>query len=124
MEVCEVVDFPLSEVDTSSCYLCASVAGLEETLLLSRPKDAKILDPSLSFSVTEGKGCFNVEISTDHPAFYVVPDAGDIKGTFSDCLFTLNGKRTVTFNLREEVTLSEFVSKLRVYDLYSSYSGV
>lgn len=124
MEVCEVVDFPLSDVDVTSCYLCASVAGLEETLLLCRPKDASLLDPSLSFSVTEGKGCFNVEISTDHPAFYVVPDAGDIKGTFSDCLFTLNGKRTVTFNLREEVSLSEFVSKLRVYDLYSSYSGV
>ncbi len=124
MEVCEVVDFPLSDVDVTSCYLCASVAGLEETLLLCRPKDASLLDPSLSFSVTEGNGCFNVEISTDHPAFYVVPDAGDIKGTFSDCLFTLNGKRTVTFNLREEVSLSEFVSKLRVYDLYSSYSGV
>ena len=124
MEVCEVVDIPLSDVDREGCYLCASVADQEETLLLCRPKDAKIENPSLSFSVSEGKGCFNVEICTEHPAFYVVPDAGDIKGTFSDCLFTLNGKRTVTFNLREDVTLSEFVSKLKVFYLYSSFSEV
>lgn len=124
MEVCEVVDIPLSDVVREGCYLCASVADQEETLLLCRPKDAKIENPSLSFSVKEGKGCFNVEICTEHPAFYVVPDAGDIKGTFSDCLFTLNGKRTVTFNLREDVMLSEFVSKLKVYDLYSSFCEV
>ena len=131
MEVGEVVDFSLSDLDISSCYLCASVSDVEETLLLCRPKDAFIMDPGLKFSVCEcASECeagssdirrrFSVEISTDRPAFYVVPDAGNINEVFSDCLFSLNGRRTVVFNSKEDVTVEEFASGLKVYDLYGS----
>ena len=127
MEVFEVVDFPVSEVDSSSCYLCASVAGMEETLLLCRPKEAGIRDPELKFGVSESmegeNRVFSIEISTERPAFYIVPDAGDIRGRFSDSLFSLNGRRTILFSCFEDVDLEEFVSKLKVYDLYSSFDN-
>ena len=122
MEVCQVFELDLSEIVVNACYLCASVSDLEETLLLCRPKDAKLLDPDLSFDVYEsedGKG-YEVKVETQNPAFYIVLDASDIRGVFSDNDFSLNGKRTIGFRCYEDIGLDELRSKLKVHDLYSS----
>lgn len=122
LEVVTVLEEDLGGFDTSSCYICVSFGDIEETLLLSRPKDAEILDPELRYSVSEDGGCFSVKIRTENPAFYVVPDAGSIKGRFDDCLFTLNGERTVKFTPENKVSLEEFKASLKVYDLFSTLS--
>jgi hypothetical protein len=93
---------------------------VEETLLLCRPKDAALLDPRLSYKVRQVSDTrFEVELSCENPAFFVVLDAGSVRGRFCDDCFTLCGTRTVAFDCDEAVTLSEFESALKVYDLYS-----
>ncbi len=120
LEVVTVLDEGLYGLDVTSCYVSASVAGLEESLLLCRPKDANLLDPDLGYEVKKRGKLFAVEIRTVNPAFYIVPDAGSIKGRFDDSLFTLNGRRTILFKPEGKVELEEFMANLKVYDLYSS----
>ena len=120
MNVASVYELDLGDIDVSSCYLCASVSDQEETLLLCRPKDARLCDPDLSFDVVPSAEGFDVILNTESPAFYIVLDASDIKGRFEDNDFSLNGKRTIGFRCDETVSLKEFVSKLKVHDLYSS----
>ena len=118
--VADVFELDLSSVDAKGCYLCASVADVEETLLLCRPKDAALLDPRLSYKVRQVSDTrFEVELSCENPAFFVVLDAGSVRGRFSDNCFTLCGTRTVGFECHDDVTLSEFKSALKVYDLHS-----
>lgn len=120
MAVSSVFELDLAAVDVSRCYLCASAGNVEETLLLSRPKDALLMDPALSYEVSQVSGSeFDVTVSCENPAFDVVLDAGSARGRFEDNCFTLNGNRTVRFFCDGEVTYDEFVSGLRVYDLYS-----
>lgn len=120
MAVTSVFELDLASVDISRCYLCASLADVEETLLLSRPKDAHLLDPELTYEVSRESDCeFDVTVSCANPAFNVVLDAGSVRGRFQDNCFTLNGRRTVRFLSDEEVSIDEFVSGLRIYDLYS-----
>ncbi len=120
LEVVTVMDEGLDGLAPTSCYASVSVAGLEETLLLCRPKDAAILEPGLSFEVRRKGTGFAVDIFTEKPAFYIVLDAGSIKGLFDDNLFSLNGRRTIMFKPEEDVDLEAFKMKLKVYDLYSS----
>ncbi|MBP5162789.1 MAG: glycoside hydrolase family 2 protein, partial [Spirochaetales bacterium] len=120
MTVGSVFELDLADVDVSRCYLCASLGDAEETLLLCRPKDASLMDPALTYDVTQVSGSeFDVTVSCENPAFNVVLDAGPARGRFEDNCFTLNGRRTVRFFCDGEMTFDEFVSGLRVYDLYS-----
>ena len=121
MTVSSVFELDLSSVDVSGCYLCASTSDLEETLILCRPKDARLQDSELSFEVseTDNQGVFEVTVSCENPAFNVVLDAGSVKGRFEDNCFTLNGRRTIRFYCDDDISLKEYTGELKVYDLYS-----
>ena len=118
----EGIVLDLQDLDKEGSFVWASFAGVESSLLLTRPKDARIEDPHLSVvSVEKTASGFDVKLSCERPAFYVVPDAGDIRGKFSDSYFTLNGERVIHFHCNgEDVAAEEFASALRVFDLYSS----
>ena len=130
MSVESVWECPLTEIDVENTYLLVSFDGsdsfgsFEETLLLTRPKAASLEDPKLVVeSVSKTDDGFDVLLSCDKPAFFIVLDAGAIRGRFSDNLFSLNGKRTIHFECYEsDVYISErdFVETLKVFDLYSS----
>ena len=120
LEVVTVLEEKLDGLDAGSCYACVSFGGVEETLLLSRPKDAGIVDPGLGYEVSEKGDVFLITVRAEKPAFYVVPDAGPIRGRFDDCLFTLMGERTLVFTPYENVQLEDFRANLKVYDLYSA----
>ncbi len=128
-----VWDCPLTEIDVENTFLLVSFSyedangvcdGFEETLLLTRPKAAKLENPNLVVeSVSKTDEGFDVLLSCDKPAFFIVLDAGAIRGLFSDNLFSLNGKRTIHFDCYgSDVYISErdFVETLKVFDLYSS----
>ena len=132
MSVESVWDCPLKEIDVENTYLLVGFSyedangaqnGYEETLLLTRPKVARLEDPKLCVeSVSKTDKGFDVLLSCDKPAFFIVLDAGAIKGRFSDNLFSLNGKRTIHFECYEsDIYTSErdFVETLKVFDLYS-----
>ena len=121
LTVSTVRELDLSTVRAEECFLCASIGGVEETLLLCRPKDAALQDPHLTYTVKEASvpGQFEVELSCDNPAFFVVLDAGALRGRFDDNCFTLNGTRTVRFHCTDEVSSDDFRQALRVYDLHS-----
>ena len=122
LTVKEGIVLELDKMDRTGSFVCASFGCAEASLLLCRPKDAHIEDPGLSVvSVEKTDGGFAVKLSCRKPAFYVVPDAGKIRGKFTDSYFTLNGERVVNFYCNEEdVTEAEFAASLRVFDLYSS----
>ena len=118
----EGIVLDMKDLDKEGSFVWASFTGVESSLLLTRPKDARIENPHLSVvSVEKTDGGFDVRLSCDRPAFYVVPDAGNIRGKFSDSYFTLNGERVIHFYCNDEdVTAGEFAAALRVFDLYSS----
>ena len=118
----EGIVLDLQDLDKEGSFVLASFVGAKSSLLLCRPKDACIENPHLSvISVDKTENGFDVRLSCDRPAFYVVPDAGNIRGKFSDSYFTLNGERVIHFYCNDEdVTAGEFAAALRVFDLYSS----
>ena len=121
LTVQEGIVLDMKDMDTKGSFVWASFGSAEASLLLCRPKDARIENPCLSVvSVEKTNGGFAVKLSCDKPAFYVVPDAGNIRGKFTDSYFTLNGERVINFFSKEDVTAEEFASALRVFDLYSS----
>lgn len=125
LSVESVWDCDLSKIEVENTYLLVD-CGHEETLLLTRPKAARLENPKLAVeSVRKTDKGFDVLICCDKPAFFVVLDAGDIKGHFEDNLFSLNGRKTIAFEGKDaselaEVSEQDFASNLRVYDLYSS----
>ncbi len=119
----------LSKLEVENTYLLVDCGyDQEEALLLTRPKAARLEDPELVVeAVNKTDKGFDVLLSCNKPAFFIVLDAGDIKGRFEDNLFSLNGKRTVHFECQKSsdlAVLSEkaFASRLQVYDLYSSFA--
>ena len=121
LTVQEGIGLDLDKLDRTGSFVCASFGSAEASLLLCRPKDARIGNPGLSVVSVDKTGYgFDVKISCEKPAFYVVPDAGSIRGKFTDSYFTLNGERVINFFSKGDVTAEEFAASLRVYDLYSS----
>lgn len=95
----------------------------QEVLLLARPKKIELSNPKITIEkVQKRENSFDVLISSKAPAFFVVLDAGDIEGKFSDNCFYLCGEKTINFDCCDPtVKIDEFTKKLVVYDLYSSY---
>lgn len=132
LSVGSIWDYELSNVDVNDTYLLVGLSYqdedevrhdcYEEALLLTRPKAARIEDSGLSIeSVSKVHNGFDVTISCERPAFFVVLDAGDIKGRFEDNMFSLNGTKTIRFECHEEgVSEKKFSETLGIYDLYSS----
>jgi beta-mannosidase len=95
---------------------------IEDVMLLDRPKRCDLLDPSLDLQVEKAQGGFSVTLSCKAPAFEVALDAGSLKGTFSDNLFSVRptAQKMVIFKTREKITLETFRKSLKVFDLYGS----
>ena len=123
VSVISVMELDLDSLDREGSFVCASFAGSESTLLLSRPKDARIKDPCLAIeSVCASGDGFDITVFSLRPAFYVTLDAGSVGGIFDDNFFTLNGRRVIHFKCTENVSLKDFTSMLCIRNLYSSYS--
>lgn len=125
-----VWEYKLSEIKTDEIFLLVEFDKSdgelsEEALILTRPKRAELANPGISIDSIKKEGkYFTVRISSKFPAFFVVLDAGDIKGTFDDNCFYLFGEKTIVFDCCDPTTEgSEFTEKLVVYDLYSSSSS-
>jgi beta-mannosidase len=75
---------------------------VENELFLCPPKRCSLQDPGLRWSLTgeENEPC--VELTAERPAFYVSLDSGDLRGTFSDNLFTLLPGDTRRIGFAEE----------------------
>ena len=64
---------------------------------------------------------FEIKLSCDKPVFYLSLDTLNTMGRFSDNLLTLlpGQERIITFSSKEELSLEEFSSDLKLYDLAS-----
>ena len=63
---------------------------------------------------------FTCTVSCTYPAFQVYLDAGDLRGTFSENLFSIRptAQKTVTFICDDDISLDDFRKALKTYDLY------
>lgn len=91
----------------------------EDLVLLEEPKRCHVLSPQLNVEVRKNGRSFTCEISCKYPAFYVYLDAGQMKGTFTENLFSIRptAQKVVSFIPDEEISLDEFRSALKIYDL-------
>lgn len=117
----EIKEFKLADLDCENTFVLANVNGLEMSLFLAKPKDSDIQKSGLKIkAVTKTESGFEVNLECNKPAFFVMLDAGSVKGRFEDNFFTLCGEKTVLFRANEKLTLTQFKKALKVYDLYSS----
>ena len=121
--------YPVTESDltgikpeTTFAYIKVSTPTIyrEAQIFLTEPKNSELQDPGLRTSVRAVGKTFQVEVSCTRPAFWVSLDAGDIKGVFSDNMFSIRptAQHVVSFTPEEDVSLEEFTKTLRIYDLY------
>ena len=91
----------------------------EDLVLLEEPKRCHMLSPQLNVEVRKNGRSFTCEVSCKYPAFYVYLDAGRLKGTFTENLFSIRptAQKVVSFIPDEEISLDEFRSALKIYDL-------
>jgi beta-mannosidase len=77
----------------------------------------------LKAAAREVNGSYQVEVSTDMPAFFVSLECKGIRGEFDDNCFTLlPGKpRTLVFAPKEAVTFKGFQDSLKVSHLRAAY---
>ena len=124
--VLEVTQCDISDIDvtTTFAYLKASTPSIyrESVIFLTEPKKCALENPQLNTAIKKvGKG-FQIEVSCARPAFWVSLDSQDIKGIFSDNMFSIRptAQKVVTFTPEgdEDISVTEFSEKLRVYDLY------
>ena len=122
----EVTQCDISDIDvtTTFAYLKASTPSIyrESVIFLTEPKKCALENPQLNTAIKKvGKG-FQIEVSCARPAFWVSLDSQDIKGIFSDNMFSIRptAQKVVTFTPEgdEDISVTEFSEKLRVYDLY------
>ncbi|MGN0907174.1 MAG: glycosyl hydrolase 2 galactose-binding domain-containing protein [Bullifex sp.] len=108
--------------ETTFAYLKVSTPTIyrESQIFLTEPKKAEMQDPELKTVVRRVGKSFQVEVSCTRPAFWVSLDAGEIKGIFSDNMFSVRptAQHVVSFTPEEDVTEEEFTAALKVYDLY------
>ncbi|NLY51645.1 MAG: glycoside hydrolase family 2 protein [Firmicutes bacterium] len=86
-------------------------------------KRCHLPDANVKVTAKEVDGAYQVEVSSDLPAFFVTLETRGIRGEFDDNCFTLlPGKpRTLVFTPKEAVTLKEFDDSLKVYHLRATY---
>ena len=92
----------------------------EDLVLLEEPKRCRFVDPLLKVDVVKTGRNFTCTVSCTHPAFQVYLDAGDLRGTFSENLFSIRptAQKTVTFFSEDDIPLETFKAVLRTCDLY------
>ena len=71
----------------------------------------------------DGKNVFELEVSTDYPAFFVWLNATGVRGEFSDNSFMLlpGRPRTITFMPKANVSKEKFEQSLSVRHLKSAH---
>lgn len=76
----------------------------ESTLFLTQPKKCSLKKAEVACRISETSDGFDIELSTDVPAFYTALDAGSIPGIFSDNFMTLlpGEKKTVSFTWQKQ----------------------
>ncbi|MGI6565992.1 MAG: glycoside hydrolase family 2 protein [Firmicutes bacterium] len=86
-------------------------------------KRCHLPEASLKAAAREVNGSYQVEVSTDMPAFFVSLECKGIRGEFDDNCFTLlPGKpRTLVFAPKEAVTFKGFQDSLKVSHLRAAY---
>ncbi|NBK23834.1 MAG: glycoside hydrolase family 2 protein, partial [Spirochaetia bacterium] len=120
------IELDKANIDPRTMFLAIKLETeelyIEDVMLLDRPKRCDLLDPSLDLQVEKAQGGFSVTLSCKAPAFEVALDAGSLKGTFSDNLFSVRptAQKMVIFKTREKITLETFRKSLKVFDLYGS----
>lgn len=92
----------------------------EDLVLLEEPKRCRFVDPQLKVDVVKTGRNFTCTVSCTYPAFQVYLDAGDLRGTFSENLFSIRptAQKTVTFICDDDISLDDFRKALKTYDLY------
>lgn len=117
----EVVSVSVDDFDVNKVFVLAQVDGSETMLFMTKPRFAEIKDSGIKINgVTKVENGFKVTISSKKPSFYVMLDAGSVKGTFDDNYMFLNGKKTVLFETDSKLTAEKFEKTLKVYDLFTS----
>jgi len=119
-------DISWADRDNAFCYLKASTPEIyrESLIWLDKPKRCRLEKPKLSISVAKTGKNFSIEVGCKRPAFYVMLDAGDLKGYFIDNLFNIRptAQHIASFVSEEPISMEEFMRNLKVYDLYDSYN--
>lgn len=125
LSVLKVTSLDLKKYKEDEVYAYVKVSSKniyrETTLFLTEPKKCKIQDPQLKYEVKEsGKNNFIITLSAPIPAFWVSLDQGNIKGNFSDNMFSIrpSGNKQVIFTPEEKISLEEFKNKLQIQNLY------
>lgn len=92
----------------------------EDLVLLEEPKRCRFVDPQLKVDVVKTGRNFTCTVSCTYPAFQVYLDAGDLRGTFSENLFSIRptAQKTVSFICDDDISLDDFRKALKTYDLY------
>lgn len=124
--VSEITATDVSQMKRSQtfCYLKVSTPEIyrESVVFLVAPKQAALMDPLLNVKIAKSGKNFQIEISCVHPAFFILLDAGDIPGAFSENFFSIRptAQKSVTFIPEKAVSLEKFTEKLSVMDLYTA----
>lgn len=124
----EVRTVDLSKVDVKNefVYVKLRTADVhrELSLLLAPIEECAFRNPNLNVTVNKaGSSSYSFRVKCAKPAFAVTLDIEGIAGKFSDNFFEVrpSGEKMVLFTPYEETDIDTIISRLRVYDIYSSW---
>ena len=127
MKSVKVVEIDLGNLDTENLFAYAKLSSgdykTERTLFLDKPKCTSMENPGLKYDLKRiDDSTIEVKVSVDHPAFWVMLDAGELDGRFDDNFVSIRQThaRTFTFMGNRKISFREFSRKLRIYDLYNA----
>ena len=95
----------------------------ESTLFPGLYKHCELEKAKIQYEIIEKNECFEINMKTDYPAFFVSFDTEGIKGKFSDNMFTLlpGESKKITFVPKEKISINDFKNSLSLYDLRHTY---
>ena len=124
----EVRTVDLSKVDVKNefVYVKLRTADVhrELSLLLAPIEECAFRNPNLNVTVNKaGSSSYSFRVKCAKPAFAVTLDIEGVAGKFSDNFFEVrpSGEKMVLFTPYEETDIDTIISRLRVYDIYSSW---
>ena len=91
----------------------------ENTLFLNNYKQCEIKKNEITKYISEKNGIFEIELSSELPAFFVSIDTGNFEGRLSSNMFTLlpNEKKIITFCPDSKVNINDLRKELKIFDL-------
>ena len=96
----------------------------DDTVFPGLFKYCDLANCKLSYDLTKSDNVFEINIKSDLPAFYVAFDTIDIKGKFSENMFTLlpNKNKKIIYYPEEDYDVDTFKAALSLYDLRHTYA--